>query len=43
MQAQWWGPLGVSARTRVQTRAWRSAGYDARLYAGLKVKFTKRR
>ena len=40
-EARWWiGPQGAIPARR-QTLAWRSAGYDAQLRSGLRVKFTR--
>jgi hypothetical protein len=41
MKSWWWVPSVGSGQGSIQSQAWRSAGYDAQLHAGRKVKFTR--
>ena len=41
LTARWWTTNGYAGR-KIQTDAWERAGYVARLYAGRRVKFTRR-
>lgn len=41
MKPRWWMSGQGSAPARMRTEAWCSAGYDAELHPGRKVKFTR--
>ena len=41
MRSQWWLSTTGRGATPIQTEGWRSVGFDAKLHAGRKVKFTR--